>query len=111
MSPPDDLMADAAQPVAGSTVPPIVPPIVAVRASIGPVPGDEKHQLKLFRRLLEYNASDLMHASYGIEGSTIVLSAALALENLDQNELEVTLADIDLALARHVANLHESALG
>lgn len=89
----------------------VVPPIVAVRASIGPVPDDEKHQLRLFRRLLEYNAADLMHASYGIEGSTIVLSAALALENLDQNELEATLSDIDLAFVSHVAKLHDIALG
>lgn len=89
----------------------VVPPVVAVRASIGPVPGDEAHQLRLFRRLLEYNATDLMHSSYGIEDNAIVLSAALALENLDQNELEVTLADIDLALARHIANLHDIAQG
>ena len=47
----------------------------------------------------------------GIEGSTIVLSAALALENLDQNELEATLSDIDLAFVSHVAKLHDIALG
>jgi len=89
----------------------VAPPIVAIRAAIGPVPGDAGHQLKLFRKLLEYNASDLMHAAYGIEDSTIVLSAALALENLDANELEATLSDIDLALARHVPTLHDIALG
>lgn len=88
----------------------VAPPIVAVRAAIGPVPSDASHQLRIFRRLLEYNATDLMHASYGIEDSTIVLSAALALENLDANELEATLADIDLALASHVPALHDIAL-
>ena len=60
-------------------------------------------------RLLEYNATDLMHVSYGIEGETVVLSAALALENLDLNELEATLSDVDLALARHVPVLYEAA--
>jgi hypothetical protein len=88
----------------------VVPPIIAVRVKIGPIPKDETHQSKLFRRLLEYNATDLMHASYGIEGGMVVLSAALELENLDANELEATLSDIDLALARHVPVLHEIAL-
>jgi hypothetical protein len=87
----------------------VAPPIVAVRVTIGPVPADAEHQRRFFRRLLEYNASDLMHISYGIEGETVVLSAALELENLDINELEATLSDVDLALARHVPTLHEAA--
>jgi len=85
-------------------------PIVAVRVKIGAVPGDEMHQLRLFRRLLEYNATDLMHASYGVENGTVVLAAGLPLDNLDANELEATLSDIDLALARHIPTLHDLAL-
>lgn len=84
----------------------VAPPIVAVRVEIGQVPADDGHKMRLFRRLLEYNATDLMHVSYGIEGDTIVLSAALPLENLDLNELEAMLSDVDLALARHVPALH-----
>jgi hypothetical protein len=87
----------------------VAPPVVAVHVEIGPVPADAGHQAKLFRRLLEYNATDLMHASYGIEGERIVLSAALVLETLDVNELEATLSDVDLALARHVPDLHDIA--
>lgn len=83
----------------------VSPPIVAVNAAIGPVPGDAAHQLPLFKRMLELNATDLMHASYGIEDGYIVLSAALAIENLDANELEATLADVDVALVRHTAEL------
>jgi hypothetical protein len=74
------------------------------------VPEDDAHKVKLFKRLLEYNASDLMHASYGIEGSTVVLAAALALDNLDPNELDATLSDIDLALAKHIPALHDAAV-
>lgn len=85
----------------------VAPPVVAVRVKIGPTPTDDAHQSKFFRRLLEYNATDLMHASYGIEAGTVVLSAALALENLDVNELEATLSDIDLALAHQVPVLHK----
>jgi hypothetical protein len=98
----------------GPSVPPIAihvsPPIVAVRVLIGAVPEDDAHKAKLFTRLLEYNATDLMHASYGIENGSIVLSAALALDNLDQNELEATLSDIDVALARHISTLHDIAV-
>ena len=88
----------------------VAPPIVAIRVAIGPAPDDETHQVRFFRRLLQYNATDLMHAAYGIENGTVVLSAALALDNLDVNELELTLSDIDLALARHIPSLHKAAL-
>jgi hypothetical protein len=87
----------------------VAPPIVAIRVRIGPVPTDEKHQAQLFRKLLQYNATDLMHVSYGIDHDTVVLTAALELENLDLNELEAALSDVDLALARHVPALHEAA--
>jgi len=98
---------------AGAEMPPIairvMSPIVAVRIVIGAVPADPEHQNKLFRRLLEYNATDLMHAAYGIDDHTIVLSSALPLDNLDLNELEATLSDVDLALARHLPTLHDLA--
>jgi Tir chaperone family protein CesT len=87
----------------------VAPPIVAIRVDIGPVPGDAAHQAKLFRRLLEFNATDLMHAAYGVSGNRMVLSAGLELENLDQNELEATLSDIDVALARHISELRQLA--
>jgi len=84
----------------------VEPPIVELTVSIGPVPADDAARLELFRKLLEFNATDLMHASYGITDGMVVLSAALALENLDRNEIDFALSDIDLALARHVPKLH-----
>src|SRR5262245_29101869 len=87
----------------------VAPPIVAIRVVIGPIPGDSAHQTRLFRRLLEYNATDLMHISYGVADGNVVLSAALELENLDLNELEAMLSDVDLALMRHVPALYEAA--
>ncbi len=83
----------------------VSPPIASVHVEIGPAPSDEKHQLKMYRRMLELNANDLMHAAYGLEEDRVTLSAALALENLDENELEAALADIDVALARQTAEL------
>jgi Tir chaperone protein (CesT) family len=87
----------------------VSPPIVALRVVIGEVPAEEPQKTRFFRKLLEYNATDLMHISYGVDGETVVLSGALELENLDLNELEAVLSDIDLALARHVPSLHEAA--
>lgn len=87
----------------------VSPPIVVVRVKIGPVPADEGRQRRLFRKLLQYNVTDLFHVSYGIDGDTVVLGGALELENLDLNELEAVLADVDIALARHVPSLHEAA--
>ena len=83
----------------------VLPPIVAVNVAIGPVPTDEKHQVAIYRRLLELNATSLMHAAYGLDGDNIILSAALALDNLDANELEATLSDIDVAVVRHTKEL------
>jgi hypothetical protein len=100
---------------AGTTVAVRVsPPIVAFRVTIGPVPADDASKLHLFEKMLEFNASDLMHVSYGVErvqgdGAHMVLSGALELENLDMNELEAMLSDIDLALARHVPVLRQVA--
>jgi hypothetical protein len=88
----------------------VAPPIVAVRVTIGPAPKDAAHQLRLYEKLLKYNATDLMHVAYGLEGDEVILSAALELENLDVNEVDAVLSDLDLALARHVPSLREAAI-
>ncbi len=79
-------------------------PLVVVRVHIGEASPD-RDPIALFRHLLELNATRLVHASYGLDGSTIVLSSALELENLDFNELEATLDEIDVALAEQVPEL------
>jgi hypothetical protein len=103
----------------------VSPPIVALRVDIGSIPREETRLAPFFRQLLEYNATDLLHVSYGLDipkgtdgaapaagvhtPERVVLSGALELANLDINELEAALSDIDLALVRHVPVLHELA--
>jgi len=87
----------------------VADPVLVARVVIGAVPADEKRQLGLFRQLLEYNATDLMHASYGVVQQEIVLFAGQEIENVDLNELSAALSDIDLALDRHVPRLRELA--
>lgn len=85
----------------------LAPPVLVVHAEIGAVPSDPVQQSKVFRRLLELNRSDLLHAAYGLQGDRIVLGSALELSNMDLNELEAVLADMDLAMAEHVPVLRE----
>ncbi len=87
----------------------VAEPIIVVRVDIGKVPPDVTRQNALFRQLLEYNANDLAHAAYGLEGDEIVLTAGLELENLDMNELAAVLSDIDVALATHIGTLRSLA--
>lgn len=96
----------------GAANPPVVlrvePPVALLQVAIGPAPeGNTKLEAALFRKLLELNATDLMHAAYGIENHQIVLGAALELDTLDLGELEAVLANIDMALAEHVPGLLE----
>ena len=85
----------------------VAAPVLVAQVDIGQAPVDNATAAPLFRKLLVLNATALVHAAYGIEGSTIVLSAALELKNLDLNELEAVLADLDMALANQVPTLRE----
>src|SRR4051794_38154598 len=74
-------------------------PVVVVRADdpvvfsveVGPAPKSDRVQARLFRKLLELNANDLLYAAYGLRGDNIVLSSAHELANLDLNEVEAIL--------------------
>ena len=65
----------------------------------------------LFERLLELNASDMIHGSYGIADGALVLTAALPLENLDYNEFQGTIDDLTMALTNHYETLAKYRTG
>ncbi len=81
-------------------------PVLVLQVEIATLPEGEADNPALFRRLLELNAQDLLHAAYGLSNGEIVLTSALEMANLDSNELEAVLADFDLALANHIGQLH-----
>ncbi|MEZ4219831.1 MAG: hypothetical protein R3B13_02800 [Polyangiaceae bacterium] len=83
----------------------LAPPLLVVQVEVGLAPTSTEVQARMFRVLLEKNATDLVHASYGLDGNHIVISAALELESLDMNELEAVFADMGLALSEHVPTL------
>ena len=81
------------------------PPVVILRVRVMELPKAEPGRSELFRQLLEFNARDLVHGSYGLEGDHVVLTDTLELENLDYNEFEASFDSITLALASHYSAL------
>ncbi len=80
-------------------------PVVILRVRVMELPASEPRRGELFRQLLEYNARDLVHGSYGLEGDHVVLTDALELENLDFSEFEASFDSLMLALASHLGAL------
>jgi len=81
------------------------PPVVVLRVKVMEIPADDFECGKLARRLLELNATDLVHGAYGIESDSIVLTEALELAHLDYEEFLAAYEGITLALASHVREL------
>src|SRR3954465_15370054 len=83
------------------------PPVVVLRVKVMELPRDKATLAELSRRLLELNASDLVHGSYGIEqnSNSIVLTEALELEHLDFDEFLAAYESIVLALASHLREI------
>jgi len=77
------------------------PPVVVLRVEVMELPPGESRRGELLRQLLEYNARDLVHGSYGLEGDRVILSDTLELENLDYSEFEASFDSLTLALASH----------
>jgi hypothetical protein len=91
-----------------ATVLRVQPPVLLVQVEIGVVAFEHSAtECAFYRKLLELNSSDLLHAAYGLNGDRVQLSAALELDHLDENELEATLSDVTLALANHVPVLRQ----
>jgi hypothetical protein len=82
-----------------------LPPVLLLRTVIREVPEGESAQLRIYRRLLELNASDLVHGAYGLEDGEIVLADTLELENLDFTEFRASLESLALAVTSHLKEL------
>ena len=81
------------------------PPVVLLRVDVMELPADPGQQATLTRRLLELNASDLLHGSYGIQDDHIVLTEALELTALDFEEFLASYESMTLSLASHLREL------
>ena len=81
------------------------PPVVLLRVKVMLLPKDDQALATLSRRLLELNATDLLHGSYGIEEDSIVMTEALELSHLDYEEFQAAYESMALALASHLREL------
>jgi hypothetical protein len=81
------------------------PPVLILRVRVMELPASEPRRSELYRQLLEFNARDLVHGSYGLEGDHVVLTDTLELENLDYSEFEASFDSLTLALASHLGAL------
>lgn len=83
------------------------PPVVVLRVKVMELPKEKTTLAELSRRLLELNASDLVHGSYGIEqnSNSIVLTEALELGHLDYEEFLSAYEGMTLALASHLREI------
>ncbi|MDR0784617.1 MAG: YbjN domain-containing protein [Treponema sp.] len=76
--------------------------IVVFRTTIMDVPNvsDEK-KFALFSKLLELNATDLVHGAYAVEGGRIILIDTWEYDTLDFLEFRAVLDAFALALIQH----------
>ena len=83
------------------------PPVVVLRVKVMDLPKEKGTLAELSRRLLELNASDLVHGSYGIEqnSNAVVLTEALELAHLDYEEFLAAYESMTLALASHLREI------
>jgi len=75
------------------------PPVRLLRVKVMTLPTNAGRLATLSRRLLELNATDLVHGSYGIEDQSIVMTETLELSHLDYEEFLAAYESITVALA------------
>ena len=78
---------------------------VLLRVKVMPLPAEPAEQAALNRRLLELNASDMLHGSYGIDQDNVVLTEALELAHLDFEEFLASYESMTLSLTSHLREL------
>ncbi|MCL2214606.1 MAG: YbjN domain-containing protein [Treponema sp.] len=73
--------------------------IVIIRAEIMNVP--KNNLLELYTKLLEINASDLVHGAYALENNKVVLIDTLHYDTMDYDDFRAVLDSFSLALTEH----------
>jgi hypothetical protein len=81
------------------------PPLLVFRLKVLDVPSDGQKCADLYRKLLEANATELVHAAYGLEEDDVILTESLEVENLDFNEFQATVDSFQMALATQLESL------
>ena len=78
------------------------PPLLILRMKVMELPDNGQDHTELYRTLLEFNASDVVHGAYGIEEGELILSDTLQLETLDFEELQASSESLQIAASTHI---------
>ena len=80
------------------------PPLLVIRMKVMTLPegGD---LTELYRSLLVWNATDVVHGAYGIEAGDLIISDTLELETLDFPELQASLESLQMAASSHMGQI------
>jgi len=63
----------------------------------------------LYKNLLVWNATDVVHGAYGIEEGDLILTDTLELETLDFPELQASLESMQMAASSHIETIKSLA--
>jgi len=74
-------------------------PLVIVRIEVMEIP--KKNPIELYTKLLELNASDVIHGAYAIDKNKIILIDTLQYETMDKEDFRATLDSFSMALTDH----------
>ena len=74
-------------------------PLVIIRVEVMDVPS--QNTLELYTKLLELNASDVIHGAYALENGKIVLIGTLEYDSMDYGDFRSMLDAFSLALTQH----------
>ncbi len=77
-------------------------PVLLLRLKVMDLPDHEPRMWKMYRELLELNATDIVHGAYGIEEGELILSDTLELETLDFEELQASVESLQYAASSHL---------
>jgi len=83
-------------------------PVVLLRLKVMDLPADDENA-DLYRELLTFNATDIVHGAYGIEENELILSDTLELVTLDFEELQASLESLQYAVSSHLGKIREMA--
>jgi hypothetical protein len=84
------------------------PPLLVVRLKIMGLP-TEKDLGDLYKTLLVWNATDVVHGAYGIEEGDLIITDTLELETLDFPELQASLESLQMAASSHMERIKSLA--
>jgi hypothetical protein len=74
-------------------------PLVIIRAEVMDVPKD--NVLELYKKLLELNATDVLHGAYALENGKIILIDTMVYDTMNYDDFRATLDSFSLALTQH----------